>query len=146
MRKLATNEFVVNCTPEEAFAFLSDQRNELKWNPDNCQSVEKITDGPIGKGTKYRAKWKASPRIEIEYVEFDAPRSWEAHSDGSLQANFRCTIEPHPDGAKVAATLELIPHGLFKLAFPLFARIFDKQAKEAAERMRTTINAYYAAS
>ncbi len=146
MSKRVRNEFVVRCTPEEAFEFLSDLRNELEWNPDQCQSVEKITDGPVGQGTKYRAKWKASPQIEVEYVHFEHPRSWQAHSDGAMETNFKCTIVPHADGAKVETELELIPHGLFKLVFPLFLRIFSKNEKAAADNMRRTINARYAAA
>lgn len=143
MSKLARNEFVVRCTPEEAFEFLSDLRNELEWNPDLCQSVEKLTDGPVGRGTKYRAKWKGSPYIEVEYLHFDRPHSWKAHSEGAMESHFECTIEPHADGAKVETELELIPHGLFKLVFPLFRRTFDKHAQAAADKMRTTLEARY---
>jgi hypothetical protein len=140
MSKLVRNEFVVRCTPEEAFEFLSDLRNELEWNPDQCQFVEKLTDGPVGQGTKYRAKWKGSPRIEVEYVHFERPHSWQAHSDGSMETNFKCTIAPHADGAKVETELELIPHGLFKLAFPVFRLIFTKHEKGHADRIRRTLN------
>jgi hypothetical protein len=38
---------------------LSDHRSELEWNP-TCQVMEKITDGPVGTGTRFRAKWKSS--------------------------------------------------------------------------------------
>jgi carbon monoxide dehydrogenase subunit G len=143
MSKLVRNEFVVRCTPEEAFEFLSDLRNELEWNPSHCQSVEKLTDGPVGRGTKYRAKWKGSPQIEVQYVHFERPRSWQAHSDGSMETNFKCTIVPHADGAKVETELELIPHGLFKLAFPVFRLIFSKHEKASADRIRRTINERY---
>jgi uncharacterized protein YndB with AHSA1/START domain len=143
MSKVLRNEFVVRCTPEEAFEFLSDLRNELEWNPGLCQSVEKITEGPVGQGTKYRAKWKGSPHIEVEYLDFEHPHSWRAHGDGAMESNFACTIAPHADGAKVQSELELIPHGLFKLAFPLFGIFLRKHEKAAAEKMQRTINERY---
>ncbi len=62
MSLVMRNDFVVDCTAEQAFEFLSDLRNELKWNPAECESVEKITDGPVGLGTRFRAKWKGAPR------------------------------------------------------------------------------------
>lgn len=143
MSKLVRNEFVVGCTQEEAFDFLSDLRNELEWNPGQCQSVEKVTDGPVGRGTMYRAKWKGSPQIEVEYVHFDRPHSWRAHSDGSMETHFQCTVEQHADGAKVMTELELIPHGFFKLAFPIFKLLFSKAEKAGADRMRETLNKRY---
>jgi len=143
MSKLLRNDFVVRCTPEEAFEFLSDLRNELEWNPGLCQSVEKVTEGPVGQGTKYLAKWKGSPQIEVEYVDFESPRSWRAHSAGSMESNFRCTISPHADGAKVQSELELIPHGFFKLVFPLFLVLLRKHEKTGAEKMRRTLEARY---
>jgi len=143
MSMLLRTEFVVRSTPEQAFQFLSDMRNELEWNPGLCQSVEKLTDDPVGLGTKYRAKWKGSPYIEVEYVDFEHPHSWRAHSDGSMESKFKCTIAPDGDGAKVSSELELIPHGFFKLVFPLFRLMARKHEKAAAERMRTTINERY---
>jgi Polyketide cyclase / dehydrase and lipid transport len=49
--------------PEEVFDFLVDLRNAPQWEP-NCQEVEKTSDGPIGKGTTFRAKrgWPGSSR------------------------------------------------------------------------------------
>jgi hypothetical protein len=44
---------------EDVFAFTSDMRNELKWNPD-VQDMHKVTDGPVGLGTPFAAKWKQS--------------------------------------------------------------------------------------
>lgn len=40
---------VMQCTPGQAFDYLSDMRNELEWNP-AAQLVEKLTIGPIGSG------------------------------------------------------------------------------------------------
>ena len=143
MKKLVRNEFVAGCTQEEAFDFLSDLRNEPEWNPDQCQSVEKVTDGPVGRGTLYRAKWKGSPQIEVEYVHFDRPHSWQAHSDGLLESNFKGMVERHADGAKLVTELELIPHGFFKLVFPIFKLIFSKSEKAAADRIRKTLEERY---
>jgi hypothetical protein len=39
------------------FDYCSDNRNELEWNP-SAISIEKLTDGPVGLGTKYLARWK----------------------------------------------------------------------------------------
>lgn len=46
-----SNSVVIRCTAEEAFDYLSDLRNELEWNP-GMDTIEKLTDGPVGLGTK----------------------------------------------------------------------------------------------
>jgi len=143
MSALIRHEFVVACTPEEAFDFLSDMRNELKWNPDQCQSMEKVTDGPVGQGTLYRAKWKGSPQIEVECLHFDRPHTWQLHSNGSLESNFQGKVEWHADGAKLVTELELIPHGFFKLSFPILKRILRKAEKGTPDKIRKTMEAHY---
>lgn len=140
MSKTYRNEFVVRCTPEEAFDYLSDLRNEPEWNPDMCQSVEKVTDGPVGLGTRFNAKWKSSPMVEVEITHFERPLAWRAHAGGGLESNFAATVEPHPEGAKVVSELELVPHGFFKLLFPLFKMAFNKEARSAVDRMQKTLN------
>lgn len=44
----------IDRSPEDVFDYLVDLRHELEWNPDT-QSMEKITEGSIGVGTKYLA-------------------------------------------------------------------------------------------
>lgn len=50
---------------EEVFDFVADPRNEPIYNPRMLQS-EKITDGPIGVGTRFRARARSGRRtVEI---------------------------------------------------------------------------------
>ena len=142
MSILERQDFVVGCTQEQAFDFLSDLRNELTWNPEQCQSVEKVTDGPIGVGTVFRAKWRGGPEIEVEYTEFDRPHSWRAQAPGSMETDFHCSIEDHEDGARVVSELQLIPHGFFKLVFPIF-KLFFTSVNEVPEKIRSTLHKHY---
>ena len=66
---LISNSTVTRCTPEAAFDYLSDHRSELEWNP-RAELMEKITDLPVGVGTRYRAKWKSSPEVEVETIAY----------------------------------------------------------------------------
>ncbi len=90
-----SNSVVIRCTPEEAFDYLSDHRSELEWNP-ACQVMEKITDGPVGAGTRFRAKWKLSPVVELEILEHDRPRGWKVHNGGALEVTMTIRLEPAP--------------------------------------------------
>lgn len=122
------NSVVIRCTPEEAFDYLSDHRAELDWNP-KCEVMEKLTDGPVGLGTKYRAKWKTSPHVELETVQFERPRTWTMHNGGPIEVTFTCRFEPHMKGTKLFAEFQPRPHGWFRLVFPLFLLIIRREEK-----------------
>ena len=48
-------DIVSNRAPEEVFDFVADERNEPRYNP-KMRLAEKISDGPIGLGTRFRAQ------------------------------------------------------------------------------------------
>jgi hypothetical protein len=138
------NSVVISCTPEEAFGYLSDHRSELDWNP-KCEVMEKVTEGPIGRGTRYRAKWKSSPYVELETVHYEPPRTWTMHNGGPIEVTFTCTLEPVREGTKLHAEFQPRPHGWFRLIFPLFVLMIRREEKanmghirEAVERRQHT--------
>jgi len=122
------NSVILGCAPEEAFDYLSDLRAELEWNP-KCESMEKLTEGPVGLGTRYRAKWKSSPSVELEIVAYERPRGWTAHNGGPIEVTFSCRLEPEPEGTRLEASFEPTPHGWFRLVFPLFLVMMRREEK-----------------
>lgn len=123
------NSTVLSCTPEEAFDYLPDIRSELEWNPD-CQLAEKITDGPLGLGTKFRAQWKGSPLVEVEIVDYQRPRAWRSYTNGPLEIIFTATLEPVAEGTRLSVDFDARPHGWFRLVFPAFV-LFARRAEKA---------------
>ncbi len=116
-----SNSVVIRCTPEEAFDYLSDHRSELEWNP-TCKVMEKITDGPVGAGTKFRAKWKLSPVVELEIVEYDRPHRWKVHNGGALEVTMTVRLEPANEGTRLVTHFDVRPHGPLRLIFPIMLR------------------------
>ena len=47
-----------------------------------AESIEKLTDGPVGVGTRFRAKWKGGPPVEVVMLKYDRPDTWEGHNGG----------------------------------------------------------------
>jgi len=75
-----SNSAEIRCTPEEASGYLSDHRSELGWTP-GIESIGKLTDGPVGQGTRYQAKWKSAPEaVEVEAIAYDRPHGWSVHN------------------------------------------------------------------
>ncbi|WP_157984489.1 SRPBCC family protein [Lentzea terrae] len=132
------NSVLIRCSPEEAFDYLSDLRAELEWNP-GCQSMEKITEGPVGVGTRFRAKWKSSPLVEVEFTRYDRPRSWSAHNGGPIEVSFTCHLEPVPEGTLLRAEFAPRPHGWFRLVFPLFLLVISREEKANMIRIREAL-------
>ena len=113
------NSTVIRCTPEAAFDYLSDLRNELEWNP-RVESIEKTSAGPVGLGTTYTAKWKSSPHVVAETVAYDRPRGWAVHNGGPIEVTVTCRLAPVAGGTELSAAFDGRPHGWFRLLFPLF--------------------------
>lgn len=136
------NSVLIRCSPEEAFDYLSDLRAELEWNP-KCEVMEKITEGPVGQGARYRAKWKSSPHVEVEIVEYDRPHTWTAHNGGPVEVTFTCRLEPVGQDTLLHAEFTPRPHGWFRLIFPIFLLVIRREEKanmiylrDALERAR----------
>jgi len=116
-----SNSVIIRCTPEQAFDYLSDHRSELEWNP-TCERMEKVTDGPVGPGTRFRAKWKLSPVVELEVLEYDRPKRWTAHNGGPLEVTMTIRLEPVPDGTRLATDFDARAHGFLRVIFPILLR------------------------
>lgn len=121
-----TNSVVIQCAPDQAFDYLSDPRSELEWNP-ACQKMEKVTEGPVGVGTKYRAKWSNSPPLELETLAYDRPRTWTMHNGGPIEVTFVGTLEPVSEGTRLTGEFTATPHGWFHVVWPLFLLSIRRQ-------------------
>ncbi len=128
------NSVILPCTPEEAFDYLPDLRNELEWNPE-CKSMEKITDGPVGLGTKFRAQWTGSPVVEVEIVEYQPPRLWRSHNEGPLEFNFMARLEPVAEGTRLSVDFGVQAHGWTRLIFPVLVFFFRREEKTNMKRI-----------
>jgi uncharacterized protein YndB with AHSA1/START domain len=124
--------------PEDVFDYLVDLRNELEWNP-GVVSMEKLTDGPIGVGTRYVAKWKQSQRIEVECVAFDRPHRWTYTNGGPVTVTFTATLTPHQTGTRLVASFDARPRGWMRLVFPVFVLVMKRQERANMVNIRRTL-------
>jgi uncharacterized protein YndB with AHSA1/START domain len=74
--------FDVARAPEIVFDYLTDPAHLTEWQTSKT-SVEKLTDGPPGLGTRVRERTKPPGGREfeqiVEFAEFDRPRRVHAH-------------------------------------------------------------------
>jgi uncharacterized protein YndB with AHSA1/START domain len=142
MRALAyRTEIVIRRPPEEVFEFCSDLRSELRWNP-KAKYVEKLTDGPVGVGTRYRARWATSGPTTVEIVAFDRPRSWETTTTArGMDIWFHGAVTKAGPGARYTADLALHPRGLAWLVAPLALLAMRRQDQQHMHRIREALEA-----
>jgi uncharacterized protein YndB with AHSA1/START domain len=70
---VAHGETEIAAPIERVFEYLADARTEPAWLP-GATSVEKVTDGPVGKGTRFEGVYARAGRVSVELVEFEPPR------------------------------------------------------------------------
>jgi uncharacterized protein YndB with AHSA1/START domain len=136
MRALTySTEVVIRRSPEDVFEFCGDLRSELQWNP-KAKYVEKLTDGPVGVGTRYRARWANSGSTTVEVVRFDRPRSWETTTRArGMGIRFQGTVTDAAPWARYTASLELQPRRLAWLVAPLALLAMRRQDQKNMHRI-----------
>ena len=80
---------------EVVFDAVADQRNEPSYNP-TMTAATKVTDGPIGVGTRFEATVmsRGTPQpVTIEYTGFERPHRIDSHSamaGATVQGHVQC--------------------------------------------------------
>lgn len=112
---------------EEVYAFVLDlPSNGPEWAPD-LESVEKVTEGPIGTGTKFeqlQAVMGKRRTTSLTFTGVDPNRRIDAEARvGPLSSTASLTFEQADVGTRVTVAGEGNPRGAFKLLTPIFARV-----------------------
>ena len=120
----------IGCSPEDVFDYVTDIGREFEWNP-RTKRVAKLTDGPVGAGTRWEGEWVAGDPMLIEYVAFDRPTSWRSigRSRGLLVVS-EGRVEEAGDGSRLTLRFELEPHGRLRLIAPLLGWIMRGRERQ----------------
>jgi carbon monoxide dehydrogenase subunit G len=109
---------------QEVFDYLSDFQNGPQWQS-GLQGIGRITEGPIGVGTRFTSVRKAmGRRMEsgIEFTAFELNKKFSIKSySGSSPFKQTFLFENEAEGTRVNTTFELELGGLMNLAEPLVA-------------------------
>ena len=131
-------EILIRRPVEEVFDVVADERNEPSYNP-RMRHAEKLTPGPVGTGTRFRAEF-ASPGRPVAVTEItrhDRPRRLASRTRMSaMDVHGELTFEPVADGTRMRWSWELEPRGPLRLAAPLVRRIGSRREREVWEGLR----------
>jgi uncharacterized protein YndB with AHSA1/START domain len=115
-------EVDIRRSPNDVFDFCSDLSHEPEWNP-MMKHVVKLTDGPVGIGTRYTTEFVDAPPMVMECIHYERSSAWSITGDSrALKAPGGGRVLPTSEGAHLVMRMELEPHGLLKLATPLLRR------------------------
>ena len=137
-----TGEILINRPVEMVFDYFADQRNELAYNPRMVRS-EKITGGPIGVGTRFRASARSGRRameMLIEITQYDRPRRLGSQTTmSSVDINGGLTFEPVGGATRMSWSWEVSPKGPLRLLGPLVARLGRRQEEAIWSGLKTQL-------
>jgi uncharacterized membrane protein len=105
--------------PRDVFALVGNLENDPKWQS-AVMAVKKVTDGPIGEGTRFRHLVKLLGRptdIDIEIVRHDPGHRYALNCIcGPLLFGTEVRCEPIAQGTRLVTLIEGKAKGLLKLA------------------------------
>lgn len=115
-------DILINRPVETVFDFVADESNEPRYNP-QMLSAQKVSNGPIGLGTRFRAQTASQGRpIEmiIEMTVYDRPRRLASSTQmAEMDIRGTLTFEPSGDGTRMHWSWDVKPRGVLKLLGPL---------------------------
>ena len=126
-------------SPEEVFNFLTDTRNASKLNP-GIQHMEKLTDAPLGIGTRYRETRIVNGKqaqAELEVVQYDPPRTYAMMNEaGGIQTSYTYTLTPERNGTRIDLQAEVKAGGLKKVMAPMVVSILKREDGDHLTRLK----------
>ena len=123
-------EITIDRPVQEVFDFVADECNEPRYNP-RMLRAEKLSPGPVGLGSQFRAEMRTRPRpvvMTTENTGYDRPRRLASTTHlSTMDIQGTLTFDPVPTGTRMRWSWQLQPRGVLKLMIPLVARIGRRQ-------------------
>jgi hypothetical protein len=139
---LVQGSIVIERSIEDVFDFVADERNEPQYNPQMTRA-DKVSDGPIGVGTKFHSVVTGVGRgadMTIEFTEFDRPRRIaETTHMSNMNIKGVLTFEPVPGGTRMTWLWDLEPRGFYKVLGPLIRRMGERQELRIWSELKTVL-------
>jgi hypothetical protein len=108
------------------------------------QYVEKLTDGPVGVGTRYRARWANPPPSRSS--SSIAPELGDQRQSTGHEHPVPRAPSPTPPRGRYGAYLELHPRGLAWLVAPLALLAMRRPDQQNMRRIRDALESTTVAS
>ncbi len=145
MATTVTSSVVIQRPVDEVFAFVTDMRNNLRWQAESgLQRVTVEPDGPVGVGTRITETWRFMGQETVsasEITAYEPGRSLTRRTltDGAPIKEGVMTVEVDGDGARYSTSVQVQAGGLFAIAEPLLASMMKRSFQENALRLKSLL-------
>ncbi len=133
-------EIVIGRPVDEVFDYVADQSNEPRYNP-RMVKAEKITPGPVGKGTQFRSAVTSMGRTAemlIEVTGYDRPRLFtSATTMAQADISYTLRFEGVDQGTRMRWSGDVRPKGAFRLLGPLVTWLGRRQEQRIWASLKT---------
>lgn len=124
---------------DEVFDYFTDLDNATDWLPDVTR-IEKLTDGPVAVGTRYRElRWtsRGEARIEMEVTAIEPPGQYSAaFNQGGYRATFNYTFSPDGGGTRIDMSCVVRAQGGRSLLAPMISWLMKRQDKHQLRNLK----------
>ena len=117
---------------EEVFDFVADLRNERLWHPE-LESVEQTSDGPVGIGTTFAAKYGRIGSVTVTIEEYQRPWHLVFQVTGRTSAEYDHRLSAQGGETRVETVATTRLRGLAWLLYPLLRGRITRQFQERGE-------------
>ncbi len=115
-------EILIGRPVDVVFDYVADQSNEPQYNPQMVRA-DKITPGPVGKGTRFRSAVASRGRTAemlIECTSYDRTRLFASTTTmAQADISYTLTFEPAAAGTRMRWSGQVRPKGAIRLAGPV---------------------------
>lgn len=118
---------------DEVFAVAADVAAQPAWSPTVLRAT-KLTEGPIGLGTRFRMAVKGQGQFEVEIAEYDPPRRLRvSNSTRQMDMYHQFVLTSEGERTRVEHLAEVCPKGLFRLLSPILGMVLNRNMRAATE-------------
>ena len=127
---------------KDVFAFVANPNNMSKWNS-AVVSLQQITPGAVGVGTKFKSVGEAMGRriegeMQVVVYEPDTKCGFQLQA-GPMQMNLTMAFKTVGTGTKLSLNAQGNPAGIFKLAEGVMAGRVKSMMEENLVRLKSVL-------
>jgi hypothetical protein len=124
------------------FTTAADPELQLKWDLETLKRVEKLTPGPLNRGSRYRGEFKGMGTVEYEFADYEPNRRFSHHTVMPIGDLFHLfEFEAVPEGTRLTQSMRLEPKGIGKLIAPLMRGMLRKRLSTVSAELESYLGA-----